>query len=702
MALLYPIFVFGLLAAGLPILIHLLTRKNRKTVVFSDIRLLQKIDAEESPRYKWENLILMLLRAFMCLLVALLFCQPVMKAGEGNIRTPGKGSSIAIVLDNSRSMGASEGGVKRYEKARERALEILDQLRGEDEAIAIFASSKTRASHASVTPYREEVREAIERSEVTPFASSFGTGIQLALDSLVKSSLPNREIYLLTDGQEDAFQSMPTSWPSGSDTVNGFFGYLGAQSGLPNVEISDLEVTPLSAKPGDAVRVTVEVLPHGKDLPSRLQLSVETGPNNRLSNEIAITPESRSRIDFNLTRSEDQVETGKIELQADVLDSDNTAYYTLPQTRPIRLIMSQGAGPNRTLLFLQNALSILAKKSFIPTLQAEVIEYWDLPSFVTREAADIAIVANPSSMDERWVRGLSAWMREGGQLIIALGPVARNTINQFLVPHWFPSRIESWETSVEESARASSLDYEHPWLDRFEDQEESNWQRVQFWRGWKFEGETQTPGGIDPIIGLNSGVPILWQRDIGLGNLTVLMTSLDDEWNDLPRQGMYLAFWGELLRSIAERKGLQPAFSAGSQIPLEVIRKDDRPTELKVIGPEGNEFPLAVAGQKLNQALFFSRTDHVGIYEVEFDESRVLQVSPSQFAVNIEPGEGNLSLYSESKISELLPFPVQSFREGESFAAQIIHARYGYSLWPFVLGGLILFIFLEARLGRPV
>ena len=110
MALLYPIFVFGFLTAGLPILIHILTRKNRKTIWFSDLQLLQKIDAEESPRYKWENLILMLLRALVCILVTLLFCQPVMKAGHGNIRTPGKGSAVAIVLDTSGSMGASEGG----------------------------------------------------------------------------------------------------------------------------------------------------------------------------------------------------------------------------------------------------------------------------------------------------------------------------------------------------------------------------------------------------------------------------------------------------------------------------------------------------------------------------------------------------------------------------------------------------------------
>lgn len=701
MAILYPIFLFGAVAAGLPVLIHLLTRKNKKTVIFSDLRLLQKIDAEESPRYKWENFILMMLRALVCILLAFLFCQPVMKSGEGGIRSPGRGTAVAIVLDNSRSMGASEGGVKRYEKARENALEIVDQLRGEDEAFVVFASSRTRASHAAPSPYREEVREAVERSVATPFSSSFGTAVQLALDGLMKSTLPNREIYLFTDGQRDAFQSLPSNWPNGSDSVNGFFGYLGVQSSMPNVEISGLDVAPLSAKPGEPVRVTVEVLPHGEGLPTNLQVNLETGPNHRVSNEIPIYPDTPARVEFGISRSEDPVETGVVEIQADVLDSDNRAHYALPQTRPIQVVMSQGAGTNRTLLFLQNALTLLAVQPFIPKMAASVAEFLDLPAYLSRESVDVAIVANPGNLDERWVRGVSAWMREGGHLILALGSISRNTVNQFMVPHWFPTPIDSWESPAGQFARPSSLDYSHPWLDRFEDQQESNWQRVQFWRGWKFES-AENAGGVTPLVVLNNGIQVLWQRDVGLGNLTVLMSSLDDDWNDLPRQGMYLAFWGEFFRSLAERKGLQPAFAAGNQVPIEVIRKDDRPSELKIVAPGGEEFALAVAGQKLNQSLFFSRTEKVGLYEVQFDSSRIVQVNPSKFAVNFEPGEGNLALLSQEEIRRLFPFTIQSFKEGETIAGQIVRARYGYTLWPLVLGMIVALMLVEARLARPV
>ncbi|MCA9442235.1 MAG: hypothetical protein KC964_15620, partial [Candidatus Omnitrophica bacterium] len=154
--------------------------------------------------------------------------------------------------------------------------------------------------------------------------------------------------------------------------------------------------------------------------------------------------------------------------------------------------------------------------------------------------------------------------------------------------------------------------------------------------------------------------------------------------------------------ALAERKGLQPAFSAGSQVPIEAIRKDDRPTEITIIDPEGHEFPLSVAGQKLNQSIFFSRTDRVGIYQVEYEKDRISQITPTAFAVNIEPGEGDLALLSGDEIRELFPFPIQTFKEGESIAGQLVHARFGYTLWPIVLAIVVAFMFIEARLARPV
>ena len=97
---LYPIYIAGALTMAVPILIHLLTRRQRKRILFSDLVLLRKVDAEEAARYRWEHVRLLALRAFMCGVLAILFCQPVLKLGSGLLRRPGQGNAVALVIDS--------------------------------------------------------------------------------------------------------------------------------------------------------------------------------------------------------------------------------------------------------------------------------------------------------------------------------------------------------------------------------------------------------------------------------------------------------------------------------------------------------------------------------------------------------------------------------------------------------------------------
>jgi hypothetical protein len=699
---LYPIYLVGVLTAGIPVLIHLLTRRQRKRILYSDLALLRKVDAEEAARYRWEHVRLLALRMLMCAVLALLFCQPVLKTGSGLLRRPGQGNAAALVIDTSRSMGASEGGVVRFETVRQKALQILDLMKGEDEVIAIFASTHTRTSHAAATSYREEVREAIEQAEVTPYASAFSSAVQIAVEALLKSPFSNREIYLFTDGQKSALVPAPTGWPDEVKSINGYFGYLSEAADLSNLELANLSVSPLSAKAGEPVQVSADVIPHGDEIPESAELNLEIGPTHRLHRKERLSPGQTAQVAFPaFSRSSEEVDTGVVRMQADVLESDNAGYYAIPEMRPLRVLMTQGGGDEKVLNFLQVALRILAKQTVMPKFSAEYVKIQDLPKTLEEEPTDVVLVGNPGRVEEAWVRALTAWMREGGSLLLAMGTVVGNWINDLMVPQWIPFQMRHWEVPKEKAAVPASLEFSHPWMDRFQDEKSSDWRSVRVWGGWEFVSDGNTSIPLQNLVMLDRGSPLLWERSIGTGGLAVWMTSLDDDLNDLPRSGLYLALWGEYLRSIAERRGLKASFTAGAQVPIEVVRKEDAPVELRLSIPGGGEQILAVAGPRLDQTLHFSRTDRAGLYTITYDESRVEHVTPAAFAVNIEPGEGNLKAISAEEIQKLFPFNISRFRSGDSLSSQLAYSRYGRTLWPFVLLFLILSMTLEAWWGRP-
>jgi hypothetical protein len=282
-----------------------------------------------------------------------------------------------------------------------------------------------------------------------------------------------------------------------------------------------------------------------------------------------------------------------------------------------------------------------------------------------------------------------------------MGAIPARQINETMVPDWFPSEIGRWENDRKDSFKPISFDFGNPWIDRFEKQEEADWQSVKVWGGYEFLDKESRSSSLRELMTLERGSPLLWQRDVGLGKLSVWMTSLDDGWNDVPRSGLFVALWGEYIRTLAESRGLSPSFGAGAQVPIEIGRKDDRPTEIRIVGPDGREYVQAVAGPKLTQVIQFSRADRVGLYKVEYNQSRIDRVTPSAFAVNVEPGEADLAALPVEEVEAIFPFPIQRIDSRETLLSRVSYARFGHQLWSFVLAVVIALMISEAWLGRP-
>ncbi|NUN98708.1 MAG: hypothetical protein HUU16_21340, partial [Candidatus Omnitrophica bacterium] len=536
----------------------------------------------------------------------------------------------------------------------------------------------------------------------TPFSSAFPQAVEQAIQHVLKSPFSNKEVYLFTDAQKTAFNSTPAAWPPNSNTINGYMGYLSDSIDLPNVELTEITVSPVSAKPGEPVEARAKVRGHGSQSAGDVELDLEVGPTNRLHRKITLVPGRDEEVIFpTFQRSSNPVDSGVIRMQPDVLDTDNRLYYALPEGRPLRVLMSQGGGDDRVLNFIQVALRILAKMPVIPPLSAEFVKVQEIAAKAGEQPTDVILIANPGRVEEQGIQAMSAWMRDGGNLVLAMGAVVGEWVNQLLVPQWIPFELKRWEISRKEATHPRAFDFSNPWMDRFEEEDSSDWRSVSVWGGWEFASKGDSAVSSQNLITLDRGSPLLWQRNIGLGTLTLWMSSLDDSLNDVPHGGMYLALWGEYLRTLAEKKGLRAEFAAGSQVPVEVVRADDRPAEIRLIPPDGKPQILAVAGPKLTQTLYLSRTDQVGHYTIEFNPSRVERVTPSAFAVNMEAGEGDLTGHSLESLEKLLPFPVERFRPSESIASQITYSRYGFSLWPFVLLLLLAAMTLETWWSRP-
>ena len=195
MGFLAPLWLLAGAAAAVPLLIHLMRRRAGARIEFPAVRYLVRAEREHSRDLRLRNLLLMILRVAAVLLITLAAAHPIIRmAGGGHART-----ALAIVLDNSLSTSAVQGGRPVLQRLQARAREVLERASSTDRVWLVTADGVVHGGS------RDAVRDAAAHTEPFGGAGDLRAATSRAAMLARAAALPAREIVVLTDGQA-------TSW----------------------------------------------------------------------------------------------------------------------------------------------------------------------------------------------------------------------------------------------------------------------------------------------------------------------------------------------------------------------------------------------------------------------------------------------------------------------------------------------------------
>ena len=206
MAFLNPFFLFGLLAAGIPLIIHLWNRRRVVTVDFSSLMFLMAAHRENARRFQLRQLLILLLRMAIVALIALALARPFLTLGLPVASVRAK-TDIVIVLDNSYSMAHQDVDGIRFEKAQTLAIDIMDTLRHGDSAALILMSDIPTPIFRQLTPDLGSVTAAINAATVSYRATNVQPSLELAHEILTESEQLNKELYLISDFTRNGWEN---------------------------------------------------------------------------------------------------------------------------------------------------------------------------------------------------------------------------------------------------------------------------------------------------------------------------------------------------------------------------------------------------------------------------------------------------------------------------------------------------------------
>lgn len=191
---LHPWMLAGLATAAIPILLHLLARRQPPTVVFPAVRYLVTTTSEHQRRLKLQNWLLLLLRTLLLATLVMAAAGPTVPVSG----VPGHGpSALVLIVDNSPSSGAVIEGTPQLRQLVAAARGVLARATPADALWLVTADGVPRRGDTGT------LGQLLDSLVVSPRRLELGAAITLAGEILAPEARPG-EIVLLTDLQASA------------------------------------------------------------------------------------------------------------------------------------------------------------------------------------------------------------------------------------------------------------------------------------------------------------------------------------------------------------------------------------------------------------------------------------------------------------------------------------------------------------------
>ena len=191
---LHPWMLLGLVAAAVPILLHLRQLREPPTVPFPAVRYLLDATRQHEKRLRLRHWLLLLLRTL--LIVALVLAAAGPSAPMGGVATHSP-TALVVVFDNSLSSGAVAGGTPRIEALKRAARDILARATPSDALWLLTADGIPRRG----TP--DQLRATLDTLTPAPRRLDLGEAIGVAAEVVRGEERPSG-LAVVTDLQATA------------------------------------------------------------------------------------------------------------------------------------------------------------------------------------------------------------------------------------------------------------------------------------------------------------------------------------------------------------------------------------------------------------------------------------------------------------------------------------------------------------------
>lgn len=681
MVFLNPSILLGLIAASIPILIHILNFRKLQKVEFSTLSFLKELQKSKIKKIKIKQWLLLLLRTLIIIFIVLAFARPTLEnVSLGASTTTAKSSSV-FILDNSFSMSYFGDEGSNFNISKKIAKDIISKMEEGDNFIILPSSNtvKTTTSKETAIEYINE----LEIDQVTEFTS---LKLIKAISELRKSQNINKEIFLFSDFQYSTFMD-----ESENDSIK--------LNIFDNIKLYSFNVSSSNSSNYSVSNLILENSIIERDKPLIFSASVNNFSDDAINNITASLFINNKRVgqqsinlngrDGKIIKFETSISIGglievRVELEQDNIIHDNISHlsFIVPEQIDILLLYDN----IEDIKFVESALSSITEQIKITFNSIKESSFSKLSNF------DLIFYVSSNTNESLDIRN---YLNQGGNLFfIPPSSISENELIRLNKLIGLPNVNRIIKTNVNEQnyLEFGDIDFEHPiFLTLFENNTKKKIESANIFKFIKFE----EPNSVNSIIRLIDKSIFLGEYNVSKGKVIYLNTSAVLSWGNFPIKGIFAPLISRIVFYLSSNNEKLTTYVTGESIPINAGELTYPLIDVDL--PEGED--KLNLQNNTNNWLNYNFTGIPGNYK--FYNNNQLLFSSS---VNTDPRESDLTLIGEDFLKD---YYKNIFNDNyliidtdDNYYDKINQARYGTELWKYLIIIVLLLALVEMYIAR--
>ncbi len=690
MIFLNPAVLFGLLAASIPVLIHLLNLKKLKKIEFSTLTFLKELQKNKIRKLKLKQWLLLALRVLIILFLVTAFARPTLKGVALGGTTSAAKTTAVYILDDTFSMSAVDADGSYFNQSKQAIINLIKNLQEGDEAALVLVSDQGN-EELKPTLDLDELSKEVKEADISYSSSTINHALIRASEILDKSNNFNKEIYLLSDFQKGRLSD--ESPPDLSRLLNGkvklyTFNFSGKD--LFNLGIDELKVNTQIFEKDKPVNFDVTVTNYSDQPADNRVLSLFINGERSAQQSISLSPgESKSVTMEAVVKTTGYIDAFA-ELEDDDIVQDNRRYtdFYVPDKIPAAIFYDD----QNDIKFVETALSLTGEAGTIKLTEknSNQISSFDLSQF---DVIIIAGAANISNFDR-----LKAYVNNGGGLFLMPGDNSNVPAFSQLTSGLGLPVPEGTAGKMNEPANAVSFDkveFDHPiFRNIFSGVEKKKLQSPDIYFHYKISSGGK---GIN-IITLTDGTSFLSDYKIGKGKTLLLNTSPVLSWSNFPLKNIFAPLFVKSVFYLASKDMTENENPAGN--PVTVTLSDVTLPQIRVKRPDKTEELVNLEKSGSLNFITYSKTNVTGNYKFYSGQKSVAEIS-----INADPRESVVKYLTDKDFTKYLDginFKGKhiTISKSENPSEIVMQSRFGSELWRIFLIAALVTALVEMAIAR--